>query len=137
VARVSHIARQTLGFYREHAGWRVLLPCRSLLLTRSRSTSRGAPLQGSKVNWQAGIDPGEDRFCARGELIAGVISNLIANAIYAMPGGGGERSRYRAQDLEMREGEVFVDDRGHGEVGYTVGQNAEDLRCVSLQLAAP
>jgi PAS domain S-box-containing protein len=84
VTRVSHIAKQTLGFYRENSS-----PIRATL---SELASHAAQIYGSKCT-AAGIVVKENLDSTRllllrkGEMLQ-VISNLIANAIYAMPSGG-------------------------------------------------
>jgi signal transduction histidine kinase len=84
LGRVSHIAKQTLGYYRENAAaslasldeiaehaLTIYEPrCSAASITVSRSIGRS-----TKV------------VLRRGEMMQ-VISNLIANAIYAMPTGG-------------------------------------------------
>jgi PAS domain S-box-containing protein len=84
VARVSHIAKQTLGFYRENDA-----PIDTSL---SELATQAIRVYGSKCK-EFGIDLEEDLHSTRrvvirkGEIVQ-VISNLVANAIYAMPGGG-------------------------------------------------
>jgi len=84
VARVSHIAKQTLGFYRENAS----------AVHASLAELAAHALQVYRPKCEAnGIDIEEDLTSTRqivmrkGEMMQ-VISNLIANAIYAMPSGG-------------------------------------------------
>jgi PAS domain S-box-containing protein len=84
VARVSHIAKQTLGFYRENDG-----PIETLL---SELATQAIRVYGSKCK-ESGIALEEDlnstrRVVLRKGEIMQVISNLVANAIYAMPRGG-------------------------------------------------
>jgi PAS domain S-box-containing protein len=84
VARVSHIAKQTLGFYRENDA-----PVQTSL---SELAAQAIRVYGPKCR-DAGISLKEDLNSTRqvvlrkGEIMQ-VISNLIANAIYAMPEGG-------------------------------------------------
>jgi PAS domain S-box-containing protein len=84
VARVSHIAKQTLGFYRENDA-----PSEVSL---SDLAAHAIRVYGPKCK-AAGICIEEDLKSTRqvvlrkGEIVQ-VISNLIANAIYAMPSGG-------------------------------------------------
>jgi PAS domain S-box-containing protein len=84
VARVSHIAKQTLGFYRENDG-----PIETSL---SELATQAIRVYGSKCK-ESGIALEEDlnstrRVVLRKGEIMQVISNLVANAIYAMPRGG-------------------------------------------------
>jgi PAS domain S-box-containing protein len=84
VARVSHIAKQTLGFYRENDA--------PIEVSLSELATQAIGVYGSKCK-ESGIDLEEDLHSIRrvvirkGEIMQ-VISNLVANAIYAMPGGG-------------------------------------------------
>ena len=84
VARVSHIAKQTLGFYRENES-----PMRASL---SELAAQAIRVYSPKCN-DAGICVEENLNSTRqvvlnkGEITQ-VISNLIANAIYAMSTGG-------------------------------------------------
>jgi PAS domain S-box-containing protein len=84
VARVSHIAKQTLGFYRETDA-----PSAASL---SELATHAIRIYAPKCR-DAGIRILEDLNSTRqvvlrkGEIMQ-VISNLIANAIYAMPSGG-------------------------------------------------
>ena len=84
ISRVSHIAKQTLGFYRDNDS-----PVGTSLPELAR---RAIQIYSPKCR-AAGICIEEDLKSTRqvvlrkGEIMQ-VISNLIANAIYAMPGGG-------------------------------------------------
>jgi signal transduction histidine kinase len=84
VARVSHIAKQTLGFYRETDAPSVA--------SLSELATHAIRIYGPKCK-EAGIKLEENLNSTRqvvlrkGEIMQ-VISNLLANAIYAMPTGG-------------------------------------------------
>jgi PAS domain S-box-containing protein len=82
--RVAHIAKQTLGYYREHsAALRVTLSdlvIDTLKIYESKLTAAGIKIQ-TKFSSSPQI------VVRRGEMIQ-VISNLITNAMYAMPSGG-------------------------------------------------
>lgn len=84
LARVSHIAKQTLGYYREHAAAvRISLAevvQHAIAIYESRCSSIGIEIRKS-------LDSSRKVVLRRGEIIQ-VISNLIANSIYAMPNGG-------------------------------------------------
>jgi PAS domain S-box-containing protein len=84
VNRVSHIARQTLGFYREHTS-EVRVAVSELMrdavkIYEPKCKSAGICI---KVNLASTLE----LVLRRGEMMQ-VISNLVANAIYAMPSGG-------------------------------------------------
>lgn len=82
--RVSHIAKQTLGYYREQAEASstsladVVLD--AIAVYEPRCTGLGIKIRKS-------LDSSRKVFVRRGEIMQ-VISNLIANSIYAMPKGG-------------------------------------------------
>lgn len=82
--RVSHIAKQTLGYYREHASASAAslseLAEHAISIYKPRCTAANIEISTS---FQSSRKP----VLRRGEMMQ-VISNLIANSIYAMPGGG-------------------------------------------------
>jgi PAS domain S-box-containing protein len=84
LSRVSHIAKQTLGFYREHAAASLASPAQiaehAVTIYEPRCTAAGITIEKSLTSSRKVV-------LRRGEMMQ-VISNLIANAIYAMPGGG-------------------------------------------------
>jgi len=84
IARVSHIAKQTLGFYREHAAASLVsvseLVQHAITIYEPRCTTNGITIEKS-------LNSTTKVVLRRGEMMQ-VISNLIANSIYAMPSGG-------------------------------------------------
>jgi signal transduction histidine kinase len=84
LGRVAHMARQTLGYYREHAAASLAsvsdIAEHALAIYEPRCTSAGITVRRS-------ICPSTKIVLRRGEIMQ-VLSNLIANSIYAMPGGG-------------------------------------------------
>jgi PAS domain S-box-containing protein len=84
LGRVSHIAKQTLGYYREHAAARLAsvsdIAEHALTIYEPRCTAAGIAIKRS-------IGPSTKIMLRRGEIMQ-VISNLIANSIYAMREGG-------------------------------------------------
>jgi PAS domain S-box-containing protein len=84
LGRVSHIAKQTLGYYREHAAASVAsisdIAEHALTIYEPRCTAAGITIRKS-------ISPSTQIVLRRGEMMQ-VISNLIVNSIYAMPHGG-------------------------------------------------
>jgi signal transduction histidine kinase len=82
--RVSHIAKQTLGYYREHAAAKPV----SLAEIVEQTVEMYAPrclAANIRVELQAATIP--RLTLRRGEMMQ-VFSNLIMNSIYAMPEGG-------------------------------------------------
>jgi PAS domain S-box-containing protein len=84
LGRVSHIAKQTLGYYREHAAASMAslaeIAEHAITIYEPRCTSAGITIEKS-------LSSSRKVVLRRGEMMQ-VISNLIANAIYAMPNGG-------------------------------------------------
>jgi PAS domain S-box-containing protein len=84
LARVAHIAKQTLGYYREHASASPAslkeIAEHALMIYEPRCTSVGITIERS-------LSPARKVVLRRGEMMQ-VVSNLIANAINAMPSGG-------------------------------------------------
>ena len=84
LGRVSHIAKQTLGYYREHASASLASLAETaehaLTIYEPRCTAIGITIERS-------FSLSRKVVLRRGEMLQ-VISNLIANAIYAMPNGG-------------------------------------------------
>lgn len=84
LGRVSHIAKQTLGYYREHAAASLAslsdIAEHALTIYEPRCTAAGIAVRKS-------IATSTKVVLRRGEMMQ-VISNLIANSIYAMSPGG-------------------------------------------------
>jgi PAS domain S-box-containing protein len=84
LGRVSHIAKQTLGYYREHAAASLASLSdtaeHALTIYEPRCTAAGITIRKS-------IAPSTKIVLRRGEMMQ-VVSNLIVNSIYAMPHGG-------------------------------------------------
>ncbi|HEY4009878.1 MAG TPA: PAS domain S-box protein [Acidobacteriaceae bacterium] len=82
--RVAHIAKQTLGYYREHASAVSItvsdLVEHALTVYRPRCSAFNIAVERC-------LDSSTQITLRRGEMMQ-VISNLIANSIYAMPDGG-------------------------------------------------
>jgi PAS domain S-box-containing protein len=84
LGRVSHIAKQTLGYYREHAA-----ASRASVsdIADHALTIYGPRCTAASITIKRSIDPSTKIVLRRGEMMQ-VISNLLANSIYAMPSGG-------------------------------------------------
>jgi PAS domain S-box-containing protein len=84
IGRVSHIAKQTLGYYREHTAASLAsvsdIAEHALTIYEPRCTA-------ARIAVRRSIGPSTRIVLRRGEIMQ-VISNLIANSIYAMPDGG-------------------------------------------------
>jgi PAS domain S-box-containing protein len=84
LGRVSHIAKQTLGYYREHASASnaslAELALHAITIYEPRCKAVG-------IEIRAALDSSTKIVLRRGEMMQ-VISNLIANSIHAMPSGG-------------------------------------------------
>ena len=84
LSRVSHISRQTLGYYREHAAAVSV----SLSDVVQHATTVYAPqCRGAGIEVRKCLDSSRKIVLRRGEMMQ-VISNLITNSMYAMPTGG-------------------------------------------------
>ena len=84
LARVSHIAKQTLGYYRENTSATNTslseLARNAIAIYEPRCTV-------ANIRIEERIESSRKIMLRKGEIMQ-VISNLIANAIYAMPEGG-------------------------------------------------
>jgi PAS domain S-box-containing protein len=84
LGRVSHIAKQTLGYYREHAPATSAslseIAQHALTIYEPRCAAVGIQIHTS-------FESSRKPFLRQGEMMQ-VISNLIVNSIYAMPTGG-------------------------------------------------
>jgi PAS domain S-box-containing protein len=84
LGRVSHIAKQTLGYYRENASARRIslteIVRHAITIYEPRCAAAGIEIRGS-------LSSSGTVVLRRGEMMQ-VVSNLIANSIYAMPSGG-------------------------------------------------
>jgi len=84
VVRVSHIAKQTLGFYRENASAMSI----SLADLVSDAIRIYEPrCKAARIKLHSDLTPRRRVLVRKGEIMQ-VISNLLANSIYAMPSGG-------------------------------------------------
>jgi PAS domain S-box-containing protein len=109
--RVSHIARQTLGYYRD-TGRPMPLYLHDLL--QNVLTVYQAKLISSNITTDAQFHDDQTIVVRKGEMLQ-VFSNIIANAIDAMSRGGRLTLSTRASDGSHGEGvEVVVRDTGSG-----------------------
>jgi len=82
--RVAHIAKQTLGFYREHAS---AVSASLSQLAEHALTVYGPRCSAYNITIESHLDSSTKLTLRRGEMMQ-VISNLLSNAIAAMPEGG-------------------------------------------------
>jgi signal transduction histidine kinase len=84
LGRVSHIAKQTLGYYREHAAASnasiAEIVLHAITIYGPRCTAAGIEIKNA-------LNSSRKIVMRRGEMMQ-VVSNLIVNSIYAMPTGG-------------------------------------------------
>jgi signal transduction histidine kinase len=111
VVRVSHIAKQTLGYYRENsAAVKVALSGlvrEALNIYEPKLTASGIQIR-TKFNLTPQI------VLRHGEMMQ-VVSNLITNAIYAMPSGGTLTASVQEATESGRHGLLLcVEDTGEG-----------------------
>ena len=111
VERVSHIARQTLGYYRDTGKVVEVLPQEVMREVLSVYQTK---IQGRHIRVECAFRTSGAVWVRRGELIQ-VLSNVIANSIDAMPQGGvlylGTEERIEAG---MAGVEVVIRDQGTG-----------------------
>jgi PAS domain S-box-containing protein len=116
IARVAHIAKQTLGFYRE-------LPAASLYsvseLVQQAITIYQPRCTLNSITIEKSLGSSSKLMLRRGEMIQ-VISNLIANSMYAMPAGG--ILYFSVEDAEAEDDGVYLTIRDTG-----VGIAKQDL----------
>ena len=82
--RVAHISKQTLGFYRQISSTSRIDVARTL---ESALSVYSHKLEGQSIKVETRLEAGTEIQALAGE-IRQVFSNLIANSIDAMPGGG-------------------------------------------------
>ena len=111
INRVAHIARQTLGFYRESAQ-RVSVDIASAIENLVQLYQ--GKLNGKKINVNRQVGEGL-KITARGGELNQVLSNLITNAIDASDTGGKLTISANATAYCDHEGvEIMVSDNGSG-----------------------
>lgn len=107
LARVSHITKQTLGFYRDRAAPRRVDFSE---LVEDIVTLYGREMGKKNLRLTLKLEPGAEVIGLSGELKQ-VISNLLSNAIDASPHKGPLHVRVRTTDNFIR---FTVCDRGYG-----------------------
>jgi signal transduction histidine kinase len=84
LGRVSHIAKQTLGYYREHTA---ATPASLSEIAQHAVTIYEPRCIAAGIRISTSLQSSRKAILRRGEMMQ-VISNLIVNSIYAMPTGG-------------------------------------------------
>lgn len=109
LARVSSIAKQTLGYYRESSSAKLI----SLSdIVNDAITIYGPRCRVAEINVHSCLESERQITIRRGEIMQ-VISNIVANAIYAMPSGGA--LSISTSDIENPPGvSLKISDTGNG-----------------------
>jgi PAS domain S-box-containing protein len=111
LVRLSHIAKQTLGFYRENAG-AISFPLDELVSDAIRIYAPKLTAAGVEIKTQ--LESSRQIAMKKGEIMQ-VISNLIANAGYAMPSGGTLITIVKDALVDGRDGVLLtLEDNGCG-----------------------
>lgn len=113
IERLSHIARQTLGYYREHTS-AVSTSLNSLVADALRIYHPRLEAAGIRV--ETVFESSRRITLRKGEMMQ-VISNLIVNAIQAMPEGGTLAVTVKDEPCEKGQPETIafcIDDTGVG-----------------------
>jgi PAS domain S-box-containing protein len=119
LVRVSHIAKQTLGYYREHSA---AVDVALSGLVRDAISIYEPKLTASGIQIRTKFDSSPQIVLRRGEMMQ-VISNLITNAMYAMPSGGTLTTSVQEATESDRHGLLLsVEDTGEGIPAENVGR---------------
>ncbi|WP_254062149.1 PAS domain S-box protein [Acidobacterium sp. S8] len=110
LGRVSHIAKQTLGYYREHTAASSIslseIALHAITIYEPRCIASGIEIRKT-------LNSSRKIVLRRGEMMQ-VVSNLIMNSIYAMPAGG-VLSISIKDTMESRDGIILtIRDNGAG-----------------------
>lgn len=109
--RVSHIAKQTLGYYREHSA-AVQVPLSALVVDTLKIYE--SKLKSAGVQIQTEFGSNRKIMLKRGEMMQ-VVSNLVTNAMYAMPSGGTLRASVQDATESGKPGLLLeIEDTGDG-----------------------
>lgn len=110
IARVSHIAKQTLGYYREHAA----ASAASLSEIAQQAVDIYEPrCIAADIRINTSFHSSRKPVVRRGEMMQ-VISNVLANSIYAMPHGGTLDVAVSDSDAGSKGVSLVVRDNGSG-----------------------
>ena len=106
--RVSHISRQTLGYYRD-AGAHSVFACHELVNEVLHVYQ--SKIQNRRIVVERDFDSFSSITASRGELTQ-VFSNIIANSVDAMPEGG--RLRIQIEQSGEDQIQIIFEDQGAG-----------------------
>ncbi len=110
IMRVSHIAKQTLGYYREHAA----ASAASLSEIAQQAVDIYAPrCIAANIKLNTSFHSSRKPAVRRGEMMQ-VVSNVIANSIYAMPRGGTIDVEVSDSEAGPKGVDLVVRDNGSG-----------------------
>jgi PAS domain S-box-containing protein len=110
LGRVSHIAKQTLGYYREHTA---VSPASLSEIARQAVEIYQPRCAVAGITIDTSFKSSKKPTLRRGEMMQ-VVSNLIANSIYAMPRGGHLSISVEDTDELISGTTVIVADDGVG-----------------------
>ena len=116
IARISNIAKQTLGFYHEHTA---VSPVSTSELVQQAVAVYEPRCQLNGITVEKSLRSKQEIFLRRGEMMQ-VVSNLIANSMYAMASGG--TLFVSTEDISGEERGVLITIRDTG-----VGIAAQDV----------
>lgn len=108
--RVSHIAKQTLGYYREHTS-----AVRASLsdIAQHAITIYGPRCRAAGITIHSSLNSDRKLVIRRGEMMQ-VVSNLLANSIYAMPSGGTINIEISDVKADPQGVNIIIRDNGTG-----------------------
>jgi signal transduction histidine kinase len=110
IARVSHIAKQTLGYYREHSA----VTAASLSEIAQQAVAVYEPrCVAAGIKLKASFHSSRKPVIRRGEMMQ-VVSNIIANSIYAMTQGGTIDIEVSDTETGLEGVNLVVRDNGSG-----------------------
>jgi signal transduction histidine kinase len=110
LGRVAHIARQTLGYYREHTA---ASPASLSEIAQHAVTIYYPRCSSAGIEIRTRFTSSRKAVFRRGEIMQ-VISNLVANAIQAMPTGGLLSVSVEDVDEPTSGMELSISDNGTG-----------------------
>jgi PAS domain S-box-containing protein len=108
IERISHLTRQTLGYYRDTTA-RAKVACHDLIQEVARVYQ--SKMQARNITLHTVFDTLRPVLASKGELTQ-VFSSIISNAVDAMPHGG--RLHIQVSDLDAKNIQIVFQDEGTG-----------------------